>query len=164
MNPIAWLNAHAPGFQALSENERQAIMQFSLLWSLFEANALNTRGSANAILALVQRWDDQGRLNAADFADHLAYFRHRYFADGAFTQHFQGLHLRANDNRETVEAVLRGEDEGPANCVGALLIIVLRFRNNLFHGIKWAHKLRGQLQNFKHANALLMKALEVNGI
>jgi hypothetical protein len=45
----------------------------------------------------------------------------------------------------------------------AALIIVLRYRNNLFHGIKWQYKLFGQLDNFETANAILMKTLDRYG-
>ena len=44
-----------------------------------------------------------------------------------------------------------------------MLIIVWRFRNNLFHGEKWAYQLQGQLSNFTHANAVLMRLLERHG-
>tara|TARA_B100000614_G_scaffold111617_1_gene100153 strand:- start:1007 stop:1162 length:156 start_codon:yes stop_codon:yes gene_type:complete len=44
-----------------------------------------------------------------------------------------------------------------------VLIIVWRFRNNLFHGEKWAYQLQGQLSNFTHANAVLMRLLERHG-
>jgi len=74
------------------------------------------------------------------------------------------LKLRQNDKPELVEAVLSGRENEPARSITVLLIIVYRLRNNLFHGHKWAYDLRGQLQNFTHANATLMKALEVNGV
>lgn len=49
-NPIAWLENNAPGFDLLPSEDRSAIMEFSLLWSLFEAQVLNTRGNAQTIL------------------------------------------------------------------------------------------------------------------
>ena len=44
MSAIDWLQENAPGFRDLTGEERNAIMHFSLLWSLFEAKALNTDG------------------------------------------------------------------------------------------------------------------------
>lgn len=163
MNPIDWLCAKAPGFNELPEEDRQAIMHFSLLWSFFEAEALKTNASAAAILAVVHEWADQGRLNVAAFAESLDYFKARYFKNGTATQNFQGLSLRKNDNPSLLEAVLRGENTNPADSVSALLIIVYRLRNNLFHGVKWAYGIRGQLGNFTHANTALMSALEIHG-
>jgi len=150
MNPIDWLCAKAPGFNELPEEDRLAIMHFSLLWSFFEAEALKTNASAAAILAVVHEWADQGRLNVAAFAESLGYFKARYFKNGTATQHFQRLSLRKNDNPSLVEAVLRGENTNPADSVSALLIIVYRLRNNLFHGVKWAYGISGQLDNFTH--------------
>ncbi len=44
-----------------------------------------------------------------------------------------------------------------------MLIIVFRYRNNLFHGVKWEYELAGQLSNFTTANSVLMKVLDRHG-
>jgi hypothetical protein len=163
MNPVEWLSQKAPGFRHLSQPERDATMHFALLWSLFEAKALNTSGNASAILSLVHEWRAQGRLDASQFSEHLDHFKSRYFSDGQPTHHFHGLHLRKGDNPALVQAVLSGDNTDPADSVSALLIVVYRLRNNLFHGIKWADELRDQLANFNHANAALMGALDLHG-
>lgn len=163
MNPIDWLCTKAPGFNELPEEDRLAIMHFSLLWSFFESKALKTNASAAAIHRVVHEWDAQGRLNVAAFEESLDYFKARYFNNGTATQHFRGLSLRRNDNSSLVEAFLRGENTNPTECVSALLIIVYRLRNNLFHGAKWDYGIRGQLGNFTHANNALMRALETHG-
>jgi len=162
MTPIDWLRANAPGFDQLPEADREAIMHFSLLWSFFEARALGSAASANAIVALVQGWEDDGRLDVAPFDQSLSYFKDRYFQNGAATPNFQGLALRPNDNPATVEAVLKGENTSTRDCVAALLIVVYRLRNNLFHGVKWAYGIRDQLSNFNNANATIMAALEMH--
>ena len=162
MNPIEWLCSKAPGFCDLSDDERAAIMHFSLLWSFFEAEALCTNASANAIVTLVHKWASDGRLDIASFAPNFTYFCNRYFQQGTTTEYFNGLKLRDNDKPELVKAVLKGENTAPEDCVAVLFIIVFRLRNNLFHGVKWAYSISGQLDNFKHANAVLMSALEMN--
>lgn len=163
MNPIQWLEQNAPGFDALSDQERTAIAHFALLWSFFEARALSTRGSSHAILALTHEWSTQGRLVTEPFAESLLYFQQRYYANGAETHHLAGLGLRKNDCRDLVHAVLKGENANPADCIAALLIVVYRLRNNLFHGAKWAYGIQGQLDNFTHANSTLMHALSIFG-
>lgn len=162
MNPIDWLCAKAPGFRDLSEEERAAIMHFSLLWSFFEAEALHTNASANNILALTHEWASKGSLDITRFTPSLSYFQDRYFQNGTATEYFVGLNFRKNDNQALVGSVLKGENTNPADCVAALLIIVFRLRNNLFHGIKWAYGIHGQLSNFIHANTALMAALELH--
>jgi len=137
-------------------------MHFSLLWSFFEAEALNTSASANGILTLTHEWANTDRLHTQSFAESLAYFQSRYFQNGEPTEYFGGLNLRRNDNPALVSAVLKGENTNHADGVAVLLIIVLRLRNNLFHGVKWAYGIRGQLANFTNVNAALMTAIETH--
>lgn len=160
MEPTQWLERYVPGFRELSAEERNAISDFALLWSLFEARALNSGASAKSIVALVRKWSSDGGLGADAFHDTLHYFRGRYFPHGKPSEHFQGLHLRPNDNPQLVLSVLSGNSIEADDCIAVVLIIIYRFRNNLFHGIKWAYGIRDQLDNFNWANAALMLALE----
>ncbi|MCU1302009.1 MAG: hypothetical protein JWQ87_2293 [Candidatus Sulfotelmatobacter sp.] len=162
MDAIPWLCAKAPGFEALSQEERDAIMHFALLWSLFKASVLGTHASAMSIVQTAKHWEAEGRLDAEALADCLMYFRDRHFQNNEFTDHFADLHFRNNDNRQLVETVLRGENHNVGDTAAALLIVVYRLRNNLFHGVKWAYELREQLGNFTNANALLMLALDLS--
>jgi hypothetical protein len=161
-DPIEWLCAKARGFQALSQEERDAIMHFALLWSLFEGTALDTYACATSILEVSRRYETEGRLKEEKFRGCLIYFRNRYLQNNEFTEHFAGLRFRNNDNRKLVENVLKGENNNVGDTLAALLIIVYRLRNNLFHGVKWAYELQGQLGNFTNANALLMLALDLS--
>lgn len=162
-NIVGWLKERVLGFNQLSSDELSAISDFSLLWSLFELRILNSGGSATAVCNAVDAWQKAGVLDASCLDAELAYFRQRYFANGDFTHNFDHLHLRNNDREELVRAVIDGSDRDPRNCVIAVLIIVFRYRNNLFHGVKWQYKLVGQLDNFNAANAVLMKVLERHG-
>ena len=161
MNRIDWLDRYAPGLQALTPGEREAITHFSFLWTMFEARVLSTRASANAIVEASQRWAGNGLLAADTFGQEVAYFRDRYFADGKFTYHFTHLHLRRSDAPALVKKVLAGKATEPRRSQPPCFIIVYRFRNNLFHGVKWSYELKGQLENFTHANAALMQAIEL---
>lgn len=162
MDTIDWLRKYAPGFQVLSEAERDAYAEFLFLWSLFEAKALNEHGSARAIVASSARWARNGQLTTETFGHELAYFRNRYVEGGQFNHHFDHLHLRDNDAALLVQRVLLGEDGAPENIAAAVLIIVYRFRNNLFHGLKWSYELQGQFENFMHSNKVLRRAIELH--
>jgi len=59
---MQWLLARAPGFNDLTAEERNAIVDFSLLWSLFEARILNNAGNAKSIRTAVVRWYEAGTL------------------------------------------------------------------------------------------------------
>lgn len=160
---VNWLRAKAPGFMRLTVEEQNAIGDFSLLWSLFENRILGSNGNARTICNAVRNWNQTGVLVATIFDEELAYFCDRYYASNTFTYHFDDLKLRDNDRREMVRAVLNGSDAAPQHRLATALIIVYRYRNNLFHGIKWQYELAGQLGNFNAANAVLMKALERYG-
>jgi len=157
-----WFQQYAPGLQALTVEERDAITHFSFLWTMFEARVLKTRASANAIIEASRWWAGNGLLAADTFGREVAYFRDRYVVDGTFTYQFEHLYLRRNDAPALVKKVLAGEDAAPEEIAAAALIIVYRFRNNLFHGVKWSYELQGQLDNFTHANAVLMQAIELH--
>lgn len=161
MSVIKWLEVHAPGFADLSLDERAAPMHFALLWSHFEATALNTDGSVAAIEDFIRELAAQGRLRPAAFDPFLAYFKQRYFAGGQFTHNFDSLNLRPHDRRTLVEAVLSGQNTDHVDSVVAIFIVVYRFRNNYFHGAKWAYQLKDQLQNFTVANSAIMSVLEM---
>ncbi len=161
MTPAEWLKTNEAGYESLSKDERDAIMHFILLWSLFEARCLDTNASTGKIITKVALWKDNGKLSPEPFEEHLRYFQTRYFHNNEFTGNFAGLNFRGNDRQELVESVINGSKSDVADIVSALLIIVYRLRNNLFHGMKWAYDIRGQLDNFSHANSLLIKVLDV---
>lgn len=155
--------AKAPGFANLTGEERSAIVDFSLLWSLFEARILHNAGNANSIRAAVEAWHQAGTLQAAAYDQQLAYFRQRYFANNAFSYHFDHLHLRPNDRAAMIRSVIDGSNNDPSRRIATVFTIILRYRNNLFHGMKWQYELAGQLDNFTNANTALMTALEHHG-
>jgi hypothetical protein len=163
MNTMNWLNKNVHGFADLNQAERQAIFEFSMLWSFFEAKIFNTQASSNAILARVHKWESQGILNPVPFEEGLSYFRQRYFQNDSFTEQFKGLHLRNSDNPDLVEAVIKGINTNPADSISVLLIVIYRLRNNLFHGNKWSYGICDQLENFSNANDALINALSING-
>lgn len=162
MSAVAWIEEQAPGFGALSTHERNAITDFAFLWSFFESKVLGRNGNANAIIEAAKRWDAAGLIDDGSFGEAAAYFRDRYYRDGEFTCHFGHLNLRRPDKPELVEKFLKGECGQAWEVPAAVLIIVYRFRNNLFHGEKWAYNLQGQQDNFEHANKVLIHAVELD--
>ena len=160
MTPIGWLNSRVPGFANLSEEEKTSIQNFALLWSLFEGKVLDNQASSRRILSVVHDAVADGKMQMDSFQQCLNYFRERYFGPQGFTCHFGQLHLRSNDNVPLVEQVLSGNNNDPADCISVILIVIYRFRNNLFHGKKWEYELRGQLGNFTQANSALMTAYD----
>jgi hypothetical protein len=97
------------------------------------------------------------------FEEPLAYWRTHYFPDGEPSRHWPGLHMdrTTNRNQALARSVLTGEEGLPVLVLQALLLIVYRLRNNLFHGEKWAYGILGQRDNFNHAYTVMMGVLDV---
>jgi hypothetical protein len=162
VNPLAWLEKTVPGFALLSGQEREAIMDFSLLWSLYEGTILNAVGNANAIIRAVTSLKNSGRLSLESSRPAINHFLERYYDGTDFTHAFHELHLRGNDHSALVEKVVRHHASDDAEILSAVLIIVFRLRNNFFHGVKWSYGISGQLENFRNANELLMSVIEMH--
>jgi hypothetical protein len=162
MDPARWLVKSAPGFDLLSAQERKAIRDFALLWSLYEGRVLDTAGSADAIIQAVGSLKRRDKLTLKPLHAAITHFSARYYDGADLTPDFFGLHLRANDHQALVEKMVRGLSSDDAEILSAVLIIVLRLRNNLFHGAKWVYGLRGQLGNFRNANDVLMSVIDMH--
>ncbi len=161
-DPTQWLAHKVPNYHDLSGLEKKAISDFCLLWSLFEARCLNEHGNVAAIAQVVQQLEPRLATRIADLAAPLSYFQNRYVEAQGFTYRFGQLQFRAGDRQQDVEAVLQGRAQSTTSVVTALLIIVYRFRNNLFHGPKWRYSLQEQLENFRTANYLLMLIMDLH--
>lgn len=163
-NPKSWLEQNAPGYQELSIEERDAITTFSLLWSLFEAQVLDESASAKEIIEKCRSWEDRGIIIPEFFSDAFSYFKNRYTYQDQLTDQFYNLHLRKNDHPDLVKAMLLQHESTLSEKLAAALIIILRYRNNYFHGIKWAYQFRDQLKNFQISNELLAKVINISRI
>jgi hypothetical protein len=155
--PMEWLNA-TQGLAGLGRDEIDSMRDFTLLWGLFEGKAMATNGSQPAVVAAVDRMAIAEPLSV-EFTEALAFWRDRYWQGGQPTDACRALNFAQNRYRTLALAVLSGESEDPGEVVKVLLLIAMRLRNNLFHGVKWQYRLQGQLQNFTHANAVLMRAI-----
>lgn len=155
---MRWLASQ--GLGGLEIEEIDAIRDFTLLWGLFEGRAMASEGSPAGIVAAVARMEPDAPPPPA-VAAALDHWRNRYWQEGAPTALFDGLRFRNNEYRELAIEVLSGARDGHRDVLAALLLITLRLRNNLFHGVKWQYLLQGQLGNFTHANRLLMAAIEL---
>jgi len=156
---IKWLDTYAPGFSDLDKEDKKEIMYFSLLWSFFESQVLENSASAENIIEKVNALQD---IETFDISVFLKYFKGRYVENNETNYKFTCLNFRRKDKENLVKNVLLGKSTTKKDILSALLIIVYRFRNNLFHGLKWADQFRDQFSNFKTSNDLLMKYMEIS--
>jgi hypothetical protein len=151
---LDWLRTRDDGLQYIDGDTQKLIIDFSLIWMYFEANYLGTDGSPPVLLSLVQLLADADLLDAAGIEPHFAYFQGRYVADdGHLTSHFEDLGL-TDKYRAPVEAALRSP-KSLRDQLEACVLILNRYRNNLFHGPKWIARFVGDEKNLSHAIALV---------
>lgn len=158
-----WLRARVPGYQKLRGAERDAVTGFLHFWALFEGRLVDERAGPGKICDLAARWREDGLAHSAPVQAALAYWRRRFFAGGVPNERFENLLFRPNDRGELVEAIMAEERDDAESTLAAVLLIIYRLRNNLFHGLKWQYGLAGQEGNFRHANEVLMEVLERYG-
>lgn len=139
-----------------NEKDLNNVKDFSLIWNVFENKLCRNNFSINRL----QQDLAHRNIDVNLFDSHLSYFKNRYTKNGRFTDLFQNLNLRRNDRQQLVESVLLGTDTNPNNIILALAIIVYRFRNNLFHGLKEMKYIDQQNENFEIANSFLTKLID----
>lgn len=138
-----------------SEVDLSSVKDFSLIWNVFE----NVVCQNNFSISRTEEVIKNSLIDSTEFNSYLEYFKNRYVSNGTFTNRFQYLHFRNNDRRNLVEDVLLGNNTKNNDIILALLIIVYRYRNNLFHGIKRIQEIDKQRENFENANGVLKTLL-----
>ncbi|TDQ67260.1 hypothetical protein ATL17_1269 [Maritalea mobilis] len=156
-----WLNQNFAGWKNLTAQEKRAIRDFPVLWSIFELRATGRNGqrpnaSPPRICHAVEGLETD--LNSVVFQQAKKYFSNRYFHAGNPTYAFDQLRVQQCFLRR-VHAALLDEDANTTDVLIGLLLIVNRLRNNFLHGEKAAYAFADQLDNFRHANAVLMSAI-----
>lgn len=164
-----WLNQHQTGYAGLDEDDRDTIREFTLLWTIFELQALFGDSRVAAMINYVDEFakiaaDESRKILTAPFIPHLAYFRDQFVdADRASTNAvFDSLNFREPAHKDLVSKILvKPSDETP-ELIKALLIIVDRLRDNLFRGLKWQRCNSKQRDDLYHASKVLMKAVDIS--
>jgi hypothetical protein len=159
-NELEWIGSFLSLGRKLSGADIESVRNFSLLWNLFEGLVCNKNASVIALENAVSDMQKRRKLKIDDYDKFLKYFANRYIENGETNRRFRMLNLPRGDKRELVKAVLIGNETAPEKVLLAILIIVYRYRNNLFHGEKAIRDLPNQIDNFRNANQLLMVFME----
>lgn len=148
-----WLYNNFDGYSDLEEAEVEAIRDFTLVWTIFEQRLQGNNSTPSSLRDISKRNWQPVRENLNTL---LAYFQRRYVNGTSMDDRFKQLRFRKNDCEEEVRQALLGQDTDDSEIVFALLMIVRRLRNNLFHGYKAAYGFQDQKSNFEYASKLLM--------
>lgn len=146
-----------PKLKELSPDELCEIQKFTLLWSLFESRKLGD----DRVISEIEKKVNTLSIESIQCESILIYFKQRYYPDGYESSYFDGLKIKNVNHKLRVSSALKGEVSAPHELLIVCLIIVYRFRNNLFHGEKWIYGIKGQQRNFENANELLKVCIEL---
>ncbi|BFT30965.1 hypothetical protein D210916BOD24_21410 [Alteromonas sp. D210916BOD_24] len=147
----------APELAELSAVDRSAIELFTLTWSIFESKKLDR----NASIPKIEEKLAEIEIDEVFFEDTLDYFKRRYFPNGQESYHFEYLNIKRPETKIKIENALKGEISDPKELLLICLIIIYRFRNNLFHGEKWVYGIQGQQENFEFSVDLLKQCMRL---
>ena len=157
-----WINSKLGS--ALDEKAIKSIKDFSLVWNIFEDRACDN----DASLSVLEKFIDSisGFLVGAEeiITNTFEYFKKKYVDKDKINLRFTFLNLRASDNRAFVESTLLAKTPSLRDKALASLIIISRYRNNLYHALTDMTQIHEQKENFKIANRFLAATLEISGL
>jgi hypothetical protein len=161
-NELQWINEFFDNAIDLQQNEGlERIKNFALLWNMFEKYACGNFANVKKIEAFVVKLNDRTAITNEIVNPYLEYFINRYTHNDNLN--IEGLLFRNTKGdiraEQKVITVLSKQVETPREKLETLLLILLRFRNNLFHGNKQIVNLDIQVTNFTIANKLLAEVL-----
>jgi hypothetical protein len=161
-NATKWIAQNTLGGTEISAEATEVIASFTTMWNFFESTLCDNRASFAAFARVCTRFEPNKLTPASTQAldSCLAFWQFRYRTPQGFGPRFEALCFRPNDQRKHVEAVLKGDASDPQSKLLALMIIVYRLRNNLFHGLKTLDMLNDQVQNLTTASRCLAAVLE----
>jgi hypothetical protein len=162
-NASTWFAQFTAGGAAIPADELQPVLEFTLVWNLFEKLVCERNAGLPRIRRHVDQSIDQNMINGADYHPFVEFFQERYedpSEEFLISVLLSSRRLPSRVDREDirlVKEVLVGNYSDANNVIYALLFIAYRIRNNLFHGEKAVETLHLQKELFETVNAFLSK-------
>ena len=157
---IDWMVGRQPGLARYLRFDPQPLLHFALMWNMFEAEVCDCSASVTKLRTVANT------LASRDFAGHpqavsfLTFLRERYWAKTGPTDYMFGLRFRTEEERCLVSEVLSAQKPSPPESIFAQLLVVYRYRNNTFHGLKSIAEIFGSSILFDQSARFLAAALE----
>lgn len=154
------------GADYVKKDEIESVLYFSLMWNAFEHTFGGTPVNPKTIDHKFKEHAVMNSLTGEDFQPFLLYFQDRYVGSEEADNRFAALKLKdqspdRNRNipgkpvKSEVLDVLHSREKDNEKIILALLYIVWRIRNNLFHANKTPIRLEKEAPLLNVANTLL---------
>lgn len=157
-----WIATRLVSAEHLNPVALKAVENFTLMWNVFEGLLCNNRANVKRLEIVAQEISSNHKCQS-QMESLFRYYIDRYYNQTGFTDAFRTLNFRSGDREEEVAAILTCENPDFKSKVFALLIILYRIRNNLFHGLKSIDMLNRQAVNLNVACNALAIIIEAHG-
>ncbi len=157
-----WIDTNCRGAHALKRESVDVVSSFTLMWNIFEGAVCDNNARIIEVFKRLANEIAQRGLLPQNVKDGVLFWRQRYVTDAKLNNRFERLRFKRHDCREHIEAVLRSEKDDPESQLLAVMIVIYRLRNNLFHGLKEIDALNDQVPNLTMACLVLAAILEVS--
>jgi len=153
-----WISLRTVGGERLSQRAKEAVQSFTLMWNIFEGTVCNAKAGINSFekISKESKWVS----NWSALSDLFDFYRNRYTMKNSTNECFDGLRIRRQIVKERVAKALINKNTDVESRVFALLMILYRLRNNLFHGLKSIDMLNDQAENLEIASKGLSLFIE----
>lgn len=160
IDPTEWICSKESTYSALSTNEKKVIGEFFLIWSYFEAQALNCYANTSSFSSLARTLLASKKISDIGLNELVTYFQSRYLTDSKCNDKYYALELAKSGNPAEVDDMLLIKSSDQKTKLIGCLFIIYRFRNNLFHGPKWRYTLSEQEDNMTEACQFMIKIID----
>lgn len=144
-----------------SINDIEEIMNFALLWNMFEGRIFGKYIKKSGIDEKTPKIAKYIKEEVID--DAFSYFKNRYVEEEEGKYKFKHLYLDRTLNKTAIETIyetLKVNSCMKEEKVKIILYIIYRLRNNLFHGEKEAYELYAQNEMFGVCNSFIIECLK----
>jgi hypothetical protein len=162
---FSWLQKNVGEALSSINNIREAT-DFGLLWMYFEGSRCEGKADEKRLMDFAKSVYSQDKRPTGLLTSELNYFRGVFGADGDEIKDETVIALLGKrTSKNMIALILRATTDNSINEVDvatALLFIVIRIRNNFFHGSKQQQSLSQQADVFQWASRILIKLLDAS--
>lgn len=157
---IVWINNRFTSPNHFTVAAAKPILHFTLMWNVFEGKLCYTQAGPKKLQQIALTLASTDFLKSSTAQGFLTFVRNRYWNNGATDDRFELLRLRTREEKDVVFNVIADRLSNARDVIYALLLVVYRYRNNAFHGIKNPAEVFGSAELFNHSSRFLALAIE----
>jgi len=155
-----WMQEHFKlSKKVLLENKTNNSLEFVLVWALFENKYLKDSGYSSYNNQLVEL-SKIIKVGNTELNEIYGFLYNRYFNNGKTTKYYENLKFKKEWKKTTKEILEKTKPTDEKKLI-FILLVIYKFRCNLFHGKKDPLLLKNFEKVFFHINKFLAYLLDI---